>query len=199
MLRSRPRLFRIFLLALALIAARTASAADPTPDPAVTKYGTLNPAAPAELATFSFLVGTWAGTGTYRDAEGKLTSYELQWIGRYALNGMAIADELRADDGKVVQGLQLRYFDADAKTWTIEFVNFVQSFLRKQVNAEVGAVTKDGSRITIEQPGAGGAPGREVYTLNDADHFTYSLDNSKPDGSWDEGVFTMQMERKETP
>jgi hypothetical protein len=199
MLRSRPILARIALFAMKLVLAGTACGAEPVPDPAVTKYGTLNAAAPAELATFSFLVGTWAGTGTYRDPEGKLTSYELQWIGRYALNGMAIADELRAGDGAAVQGLQLRYFDAGTKVWTIEFLNFVQSFLRKQVNAEVGAVIQEGARITIEQTGPGGAPGREVYTLVDADHFTYSLDNSKPDGSWDESVFTMQMERREKP
>lgn len=199
MLRSRPIFSRIALFAVKLLLAGTACAAEPVPDPAVTVYGTLNPAAPAELATFSFLVGKWAGTGTYRDAEGKLTSYELQWTGRYVLNGMAIADEMRRSEAQrgTVDGLGLRYFDAEKKTWTVEFLNFVQGFLREQVNAEVGAVIQEGARITINQTGPGGAPGREVYTVVDNDHFTYSMDFSREGGGWDEGVVVMQLERQE--
>lgn len=199
MLHSRPVLSRLVLVAMKLMLAGTACAAEPVPDPAVTQYGTLNPLAPAELATFSFLVGKWTGSATYRDPEGKLTTYELQWIGRYALNGMAIVDEMRRSQalGGGVDGLSLRYFDAENRTWTIEFLNFVQSFLRKQVNAGVGAVTQQGARITIEQSGPGGAPGREVFTLVDADHFRYSLDFSKVDGGWDEGIVIMEMQRQE--
>jgi hypothetical protein len=199
MLRSRPLLSKIALVAIKLALAGTVCGAEPMNDPAVTQYGTLNPAAPAELATFAFLVGKWTGTATYRDPEGKLTNYELQWIGRYTLNGMAIADEMRVpeSEGGRVQGLGLRYFDPATKTWAVEFLNFVQGFVRKQVNAEVGAVIKEGSTVTIEQTGPGGAPGREVYTLVDANHFTYRMDFSKTDGSWDEGIVTMGLERKE--
>ena len=201
MLRSHPVFSRIALLAVKLLIAGTACGAEPAPDPAVSQYGTLNPAAPPELSTFAFLVGTWTGTGTYRDSEGKPTIYELQWVGRYVLNGMAIADEVRRSEaqGGTVDGLTLRYFDANTKAWTVEFLNFVQSFLRQQVNANAGAVTQQGPRITIAQTGPGGAPGREVYTVVDASHFTYSLDFSRPDGGWDEGVVTMKLERKEKP
>src|ERR1044072_1911578 len=111
-----------FSLLPSLLLAGTIYAADPPPDPAVTIYGTLNPAAPAELATFSFLVGKWTGTGKYRDAEGKPTDFGVLWVGRYALNGMAIADEIRRPEaeGAGISGLTLRFFDPTSKTWTVE-------------------------------------------------------------------------------
>lgn len=198
LLRSRPLFSRIALFAIKLLLAGTACAAEPTPDPAITIYGSLNPTAPAELATFSFLVGKWTGTGKYRDAEGKYTDFGVLWVGRYALDGMAIADELRRPeaDGGAIDGLTLRFFDTASNTWTVEFLNFNQSFLRKQTNANSGAVIQEGTKVTVSQSGPGGAPGREVYTVVDADHFTYSMDVEK-DGIWDEGLVTMELERQE--
>lgn len=200
MLRSCHAFSRIvlFSLTLGLLPAGATYGADPAQDPAVTIYGTLNPAAPAELATFSFLVGKWTGTGRYRDAEGKYTDFGVLWIGRYALDGMAIADEIRLPEaeGSRVQGLTLRFFDPVSKTWTVEFLNFVRSFLRKQTNASSGAVIQAGPKVTVAQSGPEGAPGREVYTVVDAKHFTYSMDVEK-DGVWDEGLVTMQLERQE--
>src|SRR5690606_15590842 len=114
----------------------------------------------------------------------------------------AIIDEMRMPpaDGGAVQGMSLRFFDAGSKTWTVEFLNFHWAFLRKQVNASVGAVTQDGARVTVSQTGPDGGPAREVYTLIDADHFTYSMDFTHDGGqSWDEGVVTMAMERQEAP
>lgn len=198
--RSHPGHFRIAgsALLLSLVLAGAAYAADPPPDPAVTIYGTLNPAAPAELATFSFLVGKWTGTGTYRDAEGKPQDYGVLWVGRYALNGMAIADEIRRPeaDGAGISGLTLRFFDPASKTWTVEFLNFVSSFLRKQANASAGSVVREGKKVTVFQSGPQGKPGREVYTVVDADHFTYSMDVEE-NGVWDEGVVTMKLQRQE--
>jgi hypothetical protein len=196
--RSPSSLCRSALLTLALVLAGTTHGADPPPDPAVTVYGNRNPAAPAQLATFAFLVGKWTGTGKYRDAEGKYVDFDVLWVGRYALDGMAIADEIRLPEsaGGTVQGLTLRFFDPATKTWTVEFLNFAGSFLRKQTNAKDGAVTRDGNKVTIAQSGPEGAPGREVYTLVDADHFTYSLDVKRAD-VWDEGRVTMRLQRQE--
>jgi hypothetical protein len=200
MLCSHPVLSRIALLSLTVspLMAGKAHGADPAQDPAVTIYGTLNPAAPAELATFSFLVGKWTGTGKYRDAAGKPTDFAVLWVGRYALDGMAIADEQRTPEsqGGAIVGLTLRFFDPVRKTWTVEFLNFGRLFLRKQTNASSGAVLQEGKKITISQSGPEGAPGREVYTVVDANHFTYSMDVKK-DGVWDEGIVTMKLERQE--
>lgn len=200
MSRSHPVPARIagFLLMSSLLLAGTTYAADPPQDPAVTIYGTLNPAAPAELAAFSFLVGKWTGTGKYRDAQGKSTDFGVLWIGRYALDGMAIADEIRRPeaDGAGIDGLTLRFFDPTSKTWTVEFLNFSRSFLRKQANASAGSVVKEGTKVTVFQSGPEGKPGREVYTVVDADHFTYSMDVEE-DGVWNEGLVTMELERQE--
>ncbi len=200
MSRSHPAHSRraVFSLMLSLLLAGTSYAADPPQDPAVTIYGTLHPAAPAELATFSFLVGKWTGTGKYRDAEGKYSDFGVLWIGRYALDGMAIADEIRRPeaDGAGIDGLTLRFFDPTSKTWTVEFLNFSRSFLRKQANASAGAVVKQGTKVTVFQSGPEGKPGREVYTVVDAEHFTYSMDVEE-DGVWNEGLVTMELERQE--
>jgi hypothetical protein len=81
----------------------------------------------------------------------------------------------------------------------LEFLNFNQSFLRKQVNASTGSVTKEGHSVTVAQVGPEGTA-REVYTLIDADHFTYSLDMS-PDGgqTWNESTVKMDMTREQQP
>ncbi len=199
MLRSPSVLLRIIPVVL-LFLAGTVRAADAAPDPAMTVYGTLNPAAPAELEVFAFLVGSWAGTGKFRDAAGKYTDYDVEWIGRYVLDGMAIADEIRmpGPGGSAVQGISFRYFDANRKGWTVEYLNVVRSFVRKQVSPGSGEVTRDGMRVTIAQAGPDRTLARELFTVRDPDHFSYSLDFSQDGGqTWDEGNVVMELERKE--
>ena len=62
-------------------------------DPSKTTYGERSPRAPRELDVFAFLIGTWDGTGRTRLPDGKVAEYPVAWIGRYILDGMAIADE----------------------------------------------------------------------------------------------------------
>ena len=198
----RSTLFRAMAVAIAMLVSHPGNGGEAMTDPGITTYGTLNPAAPPQLGTFAFLVGKWSGTARARNPDGTYTDYQFDWIGRYVLDGMAIADEMRmaAAEGGTIQGMSLRYFDSASNSWTIEFFNFVRAFLRKQVNASVGAVTRDGNAITISQTGPAGRPGREIYTLVAADHFTYSLDNMKEDGqTWDEGLVTIDMKREEAP
>jgi hypothetical protein len=200
MLRSPSVLSRVMAFALAIFLVSPGNGGEAVSDPAITTYGVLNPAAPPELGLFAFLVGTWSGTARARGADGTYTDYEFDWIGRYALDGMAIADEMRmsAAQGGAIQGMSLRFFDAGTQSWVIEFLNFSQRFLRKQVNTRVGAVTQDGAQVTVAQTGPDGGPGREVYTVVDADHFTYRMDFSQDGGQrWDEGVVTIDMRRVE--
>lgn len=201
MLRSRSSLSRsrLFIVAMALALAQPGLGAEPVSDPAVTTYGTRHPAAPPELDTFSFLVGSWTGTALARNSDGTTTEYQFDWIGRYVLDGMAIADEMRMADGGAVQGMSLRQFDAVRQTWAVEFLNFNRSFLRRQVGSGTGEVRQEGNRITIAQSGIDGALGREVYTLVDADHFTYSLDFSTDGGATWESNVTIEMMREEAP
>jgi hypothetical protein len=121
-------------------------------DPSKTTYGERNPGAPTELAVFSFLVGKWQGTGKPRLPDGKVAEFSgVSWIGRYVLDGTAIADELHAayPDGRPFLETSLRQYDASRKTWIVEHLNVSDSFLRKQVNAGSGSVTVNGRNVTV--------------------------------------------------
>jgi hypothetical protein len=90
---------------------------------AITTYGERNANAPDQLDLFSFLVGKWEGTGRARLEDGSHAGFQLTWIGRYILNGMAIADEFHGQtpDGKPYLGISLRHFDTSISTFPIRF------------------------------------------------------------------------------
>ena len=120
--------------------------------PQITKYGERNAGSPDELEVFSFLVGKWQGTGKVKLDGGKFAEFQdVSWIGRYILDGTAIADELHssAPDGSPYLGISLRQYDTKRKTWIIEYLNVSNSFLRKQVNGGSGSVAVDGRTPTV--------------------------------------------------
>jgi hypothetical protein len=170
-----------------------------TARPAITTYGERNANAPKELDIFSFLIGKWEGTGTTKLADGTTAEFTLTWIGRYVLDGMAIADEGHSTfpDGRPALGISLRQYDESKKAWIVEFLNVSNSFLRRQVNADSGSVTIDGNAVVIVSE----APdmwGRETYRVESPDLFTYSIDFSNDGGrTWGEPQIEMRLSRKE--
>lgn len=168
-------------------------------EPAITTYGRRNPQAPDQLDLFSFLVGKWKGIGKTAAADGSQVQFELTWIGRYILNGMAIADEFHslAPDGSPYLGISIRHFDTEHDSWIIEYLNVSGSFLRRQVNPQSGSVrAHDGTIIVVSEDGQ--MKIRERYRVDDRNHFTYSTDLSRDEGrSWDAPLFEMTMERVE--
>ena len=164
---------------------------------AITTYGLKNSAAPEELSLFSFLVGKWEGIGKTRLADGSYAEFELTWIGRYILDGMAIADEIHsaAPDGSPYLGISIRHFDPENRAWIIEYLNVSNSFLRRQVNSRSGAVELDGGAVVVTAQNQGNIS-REFYRLSGADRFVYSIDISNDGGqSWDTGSIEMTMTR----
>src|SRR5215471_17964633 len=127
--------------------------AQPGPPVAITTYGERNADAPKELDAFAFLIGKWEGGGKTKTADGKIVEFGgVTWIGRYILDGMAIADEGHASetpDGKPYFGISFRHYDQSKKAWTVEFLNVTNSFLRRQVNATSGSVTVDGKTVVV--------------------------------------------------
>ena len=117
-------------------------------EPAITTYGERNPEAPAELDLFSFLVGKWSGTSP-RLPDGNHA--EWTWIGRYILNGMAIADEIHVSglEGKPDLGITLRQFDTEHDAWVVEYLNVSNSFLRRQVNPNAGSVSREADSVVV--------------------------------------------------
>ena len=104
-------------LAITTVTGRDAVAAES----AITTYGERNPEAPAELDLFSFLVGKWSGRKRLADG----THAEWTWIGRYVLNGMAIADELHASaDGKQYLGITLRQSTHGLSSFSMSRIRF---------------------------------------------------------------------------
>jgi hypothetical protein len=189
---------RLFVVVVAALAINTCTASyTMATGPAITTYGERNARAPDELNLFSFLVGKWNGTGTTRAADGKQVQFELTWIGRYILDGMAIADEFHslAPDGKPYLGVSLRHFDAKQGSWVVEYLNVSNSFLRRQVNPRSGSVSRDaGAIVVISEDGQSRI--REHYRVTDQDHFTYSTDLSGDAGkNWDPVLIEMTMTR----
>jgi hypothetical protein len=165
----------------------------------ITSCGERNPDAPSELAVFSFLIGKWQGTGRAKLGDGKFADFAVSWIGRYILDGTAIADEFHslAPDGSPYLGISLRQYDAKRKTWIIEYLNVSNSFLRRQVNADSGSVTVDGPVVTVSC-GAPDSMSREHYRVVDHDNWVYSLDASNDGGvNWNEGQVEMTFRRSE--
>ena len=168
---------RMCVLVAAALAITTATGRDAvSAEPAITTYGERNPEAPAELDLFSFLVGKWSGTGRTRVADGNYVEWQgVTWIGRYILNGMAIADEIHAPDpeGKPVLGITLRQFDTEHDAWIVEFLNVSNSFLRRQVNPRSGSVSREADSVVVISEDAQTRI-RERYRLVDQNHFTYT-------------------------
>lgn len=167
---------------------------------AVVPYGTRNPAAPAELDAFSFFVGKWKGVAKVRLENGTYAESDVIWIGRYALDGMAIVDEgytVGPDGAARLDGYSIRYFDPTTRSWTIEFVNIARSFIRRQVNPRTGSVQLDEGSVVINGEDDT-AMHRERYRVSGKDSFVYVIDLSRDGGkSWDSGLVEITMTRVE--
>ena len=166
-------------------------------DPSKTIYGERSPRAPRELDVFAFLIGKWDGRGRTRLPDGKVAEYPVAWVGRYILDGTAIADEGHGPypDGTPSLGITFRQYDQSRKTWVIEFLNVSESFLRRQVHQGTGSVAVSGRTVTVtsESPGV---VVREHYVVPDADNWVYRLDSSNDGGrSWNEGAIEFTFRR----
>jgi len=166
-------------------------------DPTKTTYGQRNQNAPKELDVFSFLIGTWEGKGKTKLDDGKVAEYTVTWIGRYILDGTAIADECHgpAPDGSPYLGINLRQYDPNSKTWIVEYLNVSGSFLRKLVDGRLGSVTVRGRSVTVasESPGMSY---RERYDVEDGGNWVFRADTSTDGGkSWNEGWVEIRFQR----
>jgi Protein of unknown function (DUF1579) len=167
--------------------------------PGTTTYGERSANAPKELEAFSFLIGKWEGTGKTKMADGKSAQFAATWIGRYILDGTAIADEFHssAADGSPYLGISFRQYDRVKKAWIVEYLNVSNSFLRRQVNATSGSVSVDGKTVVVISE-ASDTWSREIYRVESHDRFTYAIDLSHDGGrTWNVAQIEMHFSRKE--
>ncbi len=87
------------------------------PNPAY-PYGRPNPAAPAELTQFAFMIGEFDCIDEIRQRDGTHKSFRAIWNAHYFLNGFGIQDEYWTPD---FHTSNIRIYDPEAGHWKITF------------------------------------------------------------------------------
>jgi hypothetical protein len=182
MLQIKPtKCSRLLLTALILLIGPTRPAAaapqdDHLMDQVEQKFGKVNPNAPAALSRFAFLIGQWRCEARVRLANGEWQTLQGTWVGRFILDGYAIADEYRMTDssGELIGlGMNLRTYDAAKQTWNMKWLNALAGTWVDLVQEELGGVSFDGRSIiyAFREPVAAHAYTRHLHEhLGDALH-----------------------------
>jgi hypothetical protein len=155
------------------------------------EFGTLNPNAPRALLQFAFLIGTWECEAKVKSATGGWQRFQAEWIGRYILDGYAVADEYRMTDssGKlVVLGMNFRTYDASKQAWNLKWLNALAGTWTDLGSDELGGVTSDGQSIiyVFKEPVAAHAYTRVTYTAVSKTYFTWRGEKSDDAKAWSE-------------
>ena len=154
-------------------------------------FGKINPKAPAELARFAFLVGKFRCEAKLKSADGSWQTFEAAWLGRFILDGYAIADEYRmmsASGELLVLGLNFRVYDAARKMWNIKWLNGLAGNWMDLVSEEMGGIKIDAESISyvFKETVGGHAYTRATYTNHSTTHFTWRGDGSEDRKKWSE-------------
>jgi hypothetical protein len=154
-------------------------------------FGEPNSNAPAELSWFAFLVGDWRCEAKVRLDDGAWQAFEAAWVGRFILDGYAIADEYRMTDSAgalIVLGMNLRAYDPARQIWNIKWLNALGGTWVDLGPAELGGVKYDGESISyvFQEPMAGHAYTRATYTNISQAHFTWRGEKSEDGKAWSE-------------
>jgi hypothetical protein len=166
------------------------------------EFGRLNPKAPAALSRFAFLIGKWRCEARIKSAEGSWQTFEAEWLGRFILDGYAIADEYRmmGSSGElIVLGMNFRAYDAARKAWNIKWLNGLAGYWMDLVSDELGGIRIDGESITYAFKETVGpyAYTRATYTNHSETHFTWRGDGSDDGKKWNEFMVVEAHRSKE--
>jgi hypothetical protein len=153
------------------------------------EFGTRNPNAPVALSQFAFLLGRWRCDASVRSANDEWQSFQATWLGRFILDGYAIADEYRMTNSSgelIVIGLNLRTYDAASQTWNIKWLNALAGTWTDLASPELGGVRFDGHSIVyaFKEPVAAHAYTRATYTNISKTHFTWRGERSDDGMVW---------------
>ncbi len=155
------------------------------------EFGQRNPNAPAVLSRFAFLLGRWRGEAKVRSAQGEWQTFQATWLGRFILDGYAIADEYRMTDssGKlIVLGMNFRTYDAAREVWNIKWLNALAGTWVDLGTEELGGVRFEGPSIiyAFKEPVAAHPFTRATYTNISRTHFTWRGERSDDAETWSE-------------
>jgi hypothetical protein len=155
-----------------------------------------NPKAPTALSQFAFLIGHWRFDAKFKSPQGERHTFHGTWIGRYILDGYAIADEYKmlGSDGKViVHGMNFRVYDVPKQLWNIKWLNALEGSWTDLTSEEFGGAKFEGQSVSyifrepIGATSAWTAPyTRATYTSVSPTFFTWRGDKSDDGATWKE-------------
>jgi hypothetical protein len=155
------------------------------------EFGKPNPQAPPALTQFAFLIGAWRCQVKVSLDDGDWQTFEATWVGRYILDGYAIADEYRmtGPSGKpIVLGMNLRAYDPVRQMWNMHWLNALAGTWTDLGPEELGGVKFDRRSISyvFKEPMADHAYTRATYTDISPTHFTWRGEKSDDGKTWSE-------------
>lgn len=137
------------------------------------EFGKPNPNAPDELCQFAFVISKWRGEGmSSMNPERKQTPYEMTWVGRYILDGNAIADDalIPGEDGRPEAiFMAYRSYDSGRNKCNIEALNVLGATLQIQVSTDRGKLLVKNNLIILAKWTS------SVESRDDYDRFGRSL------------------------
>lgn len=155
------------------------------------EFGKISPNAPAALSRFAFLVGRWRCEARIKLPDGKLATMQATWLGRFILDGHAIADEYRMTDSAgrvIVLGMNFRTYDAARETWNLRWLDALTGRWVDLAPDELGGVRFDGQSVVyaFKEPTADHAFTRATYTSISERQFTWRGERSEDGRTWAE-------------
>jgi hypothetical protein len=155
-----------------------------------------NPRAPAALSQFAFLIGQWRFDAKFKSPTGEWQIFRGTWIGRYILDGYAIADEykmLGPGGDVIVHGMNFRVYDAAKRVWNIKWLSALQGAWTDLTSEEFGGAKFEGRSVSyIFREPIGASVGwaaeytRATYTSVSPTFFTWRGDKSDDGTTWKE-------------
>jgi hypothetical protein len=160
-------------------------------DQVVQNFSKRNPNAPAALSRFAFLIGKWRCEARVTLADGEWQTMQGTWLGRFILDGYAIADEYRMTGSSgelIVLGMNIRTYDAAKQTWDMKWLNALTGTWVDLGPKELGGVSFDGRSIiyVFKEPVAAHPYTRATYTNISENHFTWRGEKSNDGKTWSE-------------
>jgi hypothetical protein len=160
-------------------------------DHAEPKFGEPNSNAPPALSRFAFLIGKWLCEAKVRLANGEWRTFEATWLGRFILDGYAIADRYRMTGSAgevIVLGMNFRSYDPATQTWNIKWLNALTGTWNDLGSEDLGGVKFDGPSVSyvFREPVAARPYTRATYTNISKTHFTWRGEKSEDGKAWSE-------------
>lgn len=155
------------------------------------EFGKPNPNAPGELSRFAFLIGRWRCEAKIKSANGEWQTFQATWVGRYILDGYAIADEYRmtGPSGELmVLGANFRVYDTSKRTWNIKWLQALDGTWWDLAPEELGGVSFDDQSViySFREPTGARAYQHVTYTNISKTHFTWRGERSDDGKAWSE-------------